>query len=64
MPVRIWQGLADNIVPAAMARRLAGALPHSEAHWLPGEGHLSLIVRYLGAVLEDLCRGGDRRNQS
>lgn len=56
VPVRIWQGLSDNIVPAAMARRLAGELPHSETHWLPGEGHLSLIVRHLDAVLEDLCR--------
>jgi len=55
IPVRIWQGLADNIVPAAMARQLAKALPRAEAHYLRGEGHLSLIVRHLGAVLEDLC---------
>lgn len=63
VPVRVWQGLADNIVPAAMARRLVGELPHSEAHYLSDEGHLSLIVRHLGAVLEDLRRGGNRRNQ-
>lgn len=55
LPVRIWQGLADNIVPAAMARHLAAALPHSECHYLPDEGHLSLIVRHLDAVLADLC---------
>jgi len=55
VPVRIWQGLADNIVPAAMARRLAGELPTSETHYLPGEGHLSLVARRLDAVLEDLC---------
>lgn len=64
LPVRIWQGLSDNIVPAAMARRLIGELPRSEAHWLPGEGHLSLIVRHLDAVLEDLCRGENGRNKS
>lgn len=54
LPVRIWQGLADNIVPPAIARRLVGELPHSEAHWLAGEGHLSLIVRHFDAVLADL----------
>jgi len=54
MSVRIWQGLADNIVPAAMARYLTEALPHAQARYLPDEGHLSLIVRHLGAVLEDL----------
>lgn len=55
VPVRIWQGLADNIVPAAMARRLAGELPTSETQYLPGEGHLSLVARRLDAVLADLC---------
>lgn len=52
--VRIWQGLADNIVPAAIARHLAAALPHGVCHYLPGEGHLSLIVRHLDAVLAEL----------
>ncbi len=54
MPVRIWQGLADNIVPPAIARQLAAALPHSESRDLPDEGHLSLIVRHLGTVLAEL----------
>ena len=54
IPVRIWQGLADNIVPAGIARRLAAALPYSESHYLPDEGHLSLIVRHLDAVLASL----------
>ncbi|HSJ52168.1 MAG TPA: alpha/beta hydrolase, partial [Anaerolineae bacterium] len=54
VPVRIWQGLADNIVPAATAQHLAAALPSSECHNLPDEGHLSLVVRQLDAVLADL----------
>lgn len=54
VPVRIWQGLADNIVPAASAQRLAAALPNSECHYLPDEGHLSLVVQHLDAVLADL----------
>jgi len=56
-PVTIWQGLADNIVPPAMARYLAGALAHSELHCLPDEGHLSLIVRHADRVFADLTRG-------
>jgi pimeloyl-ACP methyl ester carboxylesterase len=54
-PVHIWQGLADTTVPVAMARQMAVELPHSECHYLPAEGHLSLIVRHLDAVLADLC---------
>jgi len=54
MPVSLWQGLADQILPAAMARRLAAALPACNSRYLPGEGHLSLIVRHIGAVLAEL----------
>ncbi|MGE3480293.1 MAG: alpha/beta fold hydrolase [Gammaproteobacteria bacterium] len=54
MPVRIWQGLADNIVPAANARHLAAMLPASECHYLPDEGHLSLGARHFDAILADL----------
>lgn len=52
--VQIWQGLDDTIVPAAMARRLAAALPGSACRYLRGEGHLSLIVGHLDAVLAGL----------
>lgn len=55
LPVRIWQGLADDIVPPAMARDLAARLPGSAVHFLPEEGHLSLIVGHLGDVLADLA---------
>lgn len=55
VPVRIWQGLDDNIVPAAMARHLAAALPRSACRYLADEGHLSLVARHFDAVLADLC---------
>jgi len=58
IPVRIWQGLSDNIVPAAMARDLAAALPGSECHYLSGEGHFSLIYRRHEDILADLMRAG------
>jgi len=56
LPVRIWQGLVDNIVPVAMARRLIELLPRCEPHFLACEGHLSLIAYHLDAVLEDFCQ--------
>lgn len=54
MSVSLWQGLADQILPAAMARRLAAALPSCNARYLPAEGHLSLVVRHVGEVLAEL----------
>jgi len=54
MPVSLWQGLADQILPAAMARHLAAALPACSARFLPEEGHLSLVVRHIGEVLAEL----------
>lgn len=55
VPVHIWQGLADNIVPAVMARHMAAVLPGSESHYLSDEGHFSLIYRYHHDILANLC---------
>jgi pimeloyl-ACP methyl ester carboxylesterase len=54
VPVSLWQGLVDQILPAAMARRLAAALPDCNARYFPGEGHLSLVARHIGAALAEL----------
>lgn len=54
MPISLWQGLADQILPAAMARRLAAALPACKPRYLAGEGHLSLVVRHIGEVLAEV----------
>jgi pimeloyl-ACP methyl ester carboxylesterase len=54
MPVSLWQGLADQILPAHMARRLAAALPQCDARYFPEEGHLSLVARKIGEVLTEL----------
>ena len=54
MPVSLWQGLADQILPAAMARRLAAALPACAPRYFPGEGHLSLVVRHIGEALAEM----------
>ena len=55
--VTFWHGLTDNIVPPAMAWKMAQAVPDAEAHFLPG-GHFmaidaaGLIVARLGQQLE------------
>ena len=40
--VVLWHGLADNIVPPAMAWKMVHALPNAEAHFVPG-GHFMAI---------------------
>lgn len=54
IPVQLWHGEADRTVPVAMGRRHAALLPNVDAHFLPGEGHFSLIVRHMSRILGDL----------
>ena len=54
MRVSLWQGLADQILPAAMARRWAARLPACEGRYIAGEGHLSLVVHHIGEALAEL----------
>ncbi len=57
--VRLWQGLADEILPAALAQNLARTLPACAARYLPTEGHLSLMAHHIGEVLDDLITADD-----
>ncbi len=49
MPVRLWHGDADQIVPIVVGRFVAAAIPNCDATFLPGEGHL-LIVDHTGEI--------------
>jgi pimeloyl-ACP methyl ester carboxylesterase len=42
MPVGLWYGRADSLVPEAMGQYLAREIPTAEAHFYPGQGHLSI----------------------
>lgn len=55
-PVQLWHGEADRTVPVAMGRRTASLLPNVSAHFVPDEGHFSLMVRYLRQILAGLVR--------
>ncbi|MGC2191354.1 MAG: alpha/beta fold hydrolase [Candidatus Dormiibacterota bacterium] len=44
VPLQLWQGQHDLMVPAGHGRWLAAQLPEAEWHFLPDSGHLSLLV--------------------
>jgi pimeloyl-ACP methyl ester carboxylesterase len=54
VPVAVWQGDEDRMVPFGHGAWLAAHIPEARAHLAPGEGHLTLAVRSFGAVLDDL----------
>jgi pimeloyl-ACP methyl ester carboxylesterase len=53
VPVAIWQGRQDAMVPFAHGEWLAAHVPGARAHLFEDEGHLSLLAR-LDDVLADL----------
>jgi pimeloyl-ACP methyl ester carboxylesterase len=54
VPVMIWQGSDDLMVPFAHGRWLAEQLPGASAHLEQGEGHLSIGLGALDRMLDEL----------
>ena len=54
VPVSVWQGGKDLMVPFAHGRWLADHVPNARAHLYPEHGHLSLAVASFGRILDDL----------
>jgi pimeloyl-ACP methyl ester carboxylesterase len=54
VPVTVWQGDQDRMVPFAHGRWLASHVPGARAELQPGEGHLSLAVAAIDRILDDL----------
>jgi pimeloyl-ACP methyl ester carboxylesterase len=54
VPVTVWQGAQDRMVPFAHGRWLAANVAGAKARLLDDEGHLSLILGSFPAILDDL----------
>jgi pimeloyl-ACP methyl ester carboxylesterase len=52
VPIQLWHGMDDHIVPLPHAKWLAAHVPHAEIHLEPGEGHISLFARRIPEVQE------------
>ncbi len=53
VPVAVWQGAHDKMVPYGHGQWLAQAIPGARAHLYDDEGHLSLVAK-IDEILADL----------
>lgn len=54
VPVTVWQGDLDLMVPFAHGEWLVEHLPQATGRMVPGHGHISLVTQYRGEILDDL----------
>lgn len=54
IPVQIWQGDDDFMVPHSHSRWLASQIPTSELKFVPKNGHISLAVNHRAEILEKI----------
>lgn len=52
--VDVWQGLDDVIVPYCMGKNYSSAIPGCGEYFYAGEGHFSLIFKYMDEIIETL----------
>lgn len=54
VPVHLWYGKRDRIVPVEMGFHLAREIPTAEAHFYPDLAHISVVQENRGAILDAL----------
>jgi len=64
VPVSIWQGREDLMVPFAHGEWLIANIPGARSRLRPEHGHLSLAVGAIGEVLDDLLEAGPARTST
>ncbi len=61
VPVSVWQGRQDLMVPVAHGEWLAAHVPGARVHLRAEDGHLSLGVGAFGEILDDLLEASGVR---
>jgi pimeloyl-ACP methyl ester carboxylesterase len=54
LPVRLWHGKQDRAFNVRLAEEVAQRLPNCQSHFIDNEGHYSLPIRHVRAILGDL----------
>jgi pimeloyl-ACP methyl ester carboxylesterase len=54
VPVAVWQGDQDTMVPMAHGKWFAEHVPTARTHFLPGDGHMSAGYDHMGGIMADL----------
>lgn len=54
VPVHLWYGGLDSMVPLALGRKVAAAIPQSVSSFSPSQGHMSVLVDNLDEILSTL----------
>ncbi|MFP4476385.1 MAG: alpha/beta fold hydrolase [Desulfatibacillaceae bacterium] len=55
VPVRLWHGTSDNVVPVSDCRYLEQHLPYCRATYVPGEAHFSLVMNHAREILGEIA---------
>jgi pimeloyl-ACP methyl ester carboxylesterase len=50
LPVKVWQGQADRIVPFGHGRWLADTIPSAQAELREDDGHLTVVAQRIADV--------------
>jgi len=58
VPVRVWQGAEDHMVPESHGRWLAAHIPGARPELRPEHGHLSLDLAAAGDIFDALIQDG------
>ncbi len=56
VPVTVWHGDQDRMVPYAHGEWLAAHVPGATAKLVPGEGHLSMVFSTFEKIIDDLVK--------
>ena len=59
VPVELWHGQDDDVIPIQHGRYLAARIPRATLHECPGEGHL-VLWNHLHEVLEEASTPAER----